>query len=92
MVFLLIPPDVRMTRIRARERDRYGDAILPGGRMHDQYVEFLTWAEQYDEGPPTMRSRSAHEAWLAALPCPVLRLEGVGSVPEHVEAILRYPA
>ena len=33
VVFLWVPPDVRIARLRARERARYGDAIAPGGPL-----------------------------------------------------------
>jgi hypothetical protein len=44
------------------------------------HVEFIEWAGRYDSGGPEMRSRAMHEAWLATLPCPVVRLEGDLSV------------
>lgn len=77
VVFLWIPHDARMRRLREREAGRYGqDAIGPGGCMHQQHAEFLAWAGAYDEGDLTMRSRRLHEAWLGQLKCPVLCLEG----------------
>ena len=60
--------------------------------MHDAFVEFMAWTAQYDDGDPTMRSRALHEQWLAALPCPVLRLDGTRAVAEmaaDVEAARR---
>jgi adenylate kinase family enzyme len=76
-IFLLVPTEVRLARLRAREIERYGHAaIAPGGPLHPGHVEFLDWAGRYDAGGPEMRSRALHEAWLAALPCARLRLEG----------------
>jgi len=76
VVFLFVPAPVRLARLRAREVGRYGQhAIAPGGALHGAHVEFLEWAGRYDTGGPEMRSRAMHEAWLAALPCPVVRLE-----------------
>jgi len=34
-----------------------------------------------------MRSRALHEAWLTALPCAVVRLEGARSPEEQLAAI-----
>jgi hypothetical protein len=89
-VFLVVPREVRLARLRARELERYGrDAIAAGGKLHQAYVEFLDWAGRYDEGGLEIRSRSLHEAWLAALSCVVLRLEGdrpVGDQLAQVEA------
>ena len=88
VVFLLVPTPVRLARLRAREIERYGrQAIAPGGALHEAHVEFLEWAGRYDTGDPEMRSRAMHEAWLAALPCSVVRLEGDVSVVEQRERI-----
>jgi adenylate kinase family enzyme len=77
LVFLLVPTPVRLARLRAREEQRYGaTAIAPGGPLHEAHVEFMDWAARYDEGDVAMRSRAMHEAWLAVIPTPVVRLEG----------------
>jgi adenylate kinase family enzyme len=84
VVFLLVPTPVRLARLRAREIERYGrQAIAPGGALHEAHVEFLEWAGRYDTGDPEMRSRAMHEAWLAALPCSVVRLEGDVSIEQR---------
>ncbi|HKW91003.1 MAG TPA: AAA family ATPase [Methylomirabilota bacterium] len=95
VVFLLVPTEVRLARLRAREQARYGTAIAPGGSLHEASAEFLEWAARYDAGDLEMRSRARHEAWLAALPGPVLRLEGDRPVAEQlarVEASMGAPA
>ncbi len=90
VVFLLLPTPIRLHRLTAREAARYGlDAIAPGGHRHDAFIEFMAWAAQYEEGAPTMRSRALHEQWLAALPCPVLRLEGIQAVEDSGAAVER---
>jgi adenylate kinase family enzyme len=44
VIFLRLPPDIRMARLRERERRRYGaDALAPGGRMHEAYEAFMRW-------------------------------------------------
>ncbi len=79
VIFLYTPPALRMARLVAREHERYGEAILPGGPMHAHHVEFVQWAEGYDRGDRSGRSLGRHETWLASLPCPVLRLDGAAS-------------
>ena len=73
VIFLVVPNEVRMQRLRARELRRYG---------HLLNVEFLEWANKYDTEGLEMRSRKLHEAWLKTLPTPVLRLEGDRPVDE----------
>jgi adenylate kinase family enzyme len=89
VVFLTLPPDERMRRLRAREGQRYGDAVAPGGSRHAACEAFLAWAAAYDAGGLEIRSLALHEAWLAALPCPVLRLSSLEPVHDLVEHVAR---
>jgi adenylate kinase family enzyme len=88
VVFLDVPAAVRMERLRAREWARFGEALLPGGAMHETNREFIAWAAQYDEGTQLGRSRPRHEAWLAGLAIPVLRLDGRQPVVALVDLIV----
>lgn len=90
VVFLLLEPDVRMSRLRAREEDRYGDALRDDHDTAKNSFEFLAWAESYDQPGPDTSNRQGHEAWLSSLTCPVLRLESAESVRHHVELIEQY--
>lgn len=88
VVFVVVPTDVRLARLRARERGRYGhEPIAPGGSLHEAHVEFLDWAARYDTGSPEMRSRAMHDAWLASLTTPSIRLDGDRPVDEQVKRI-----
>ncbi len=81
VVFLRTPTDVRIARLRAREAQRYGAAaIAPGGSRHKECEAFIAWSADYDTGTIAGRNLARHEAWLAKLPCPVLRLEGTEPV------------
>ena len=93
VVFLYIPADLRMARLRAREITRYGEAaISPGGAMHAGSTAFLQWAAGYDESDleegSEYRCLRVHNAWLAALPGPVLRLEGAATVEANLARVL----
>ncbi|HEX8064038.1 MAG TPA: hypothetical protein VF535_12590 [Allosphingosinicella sp.] len=88
IVFLEVPTQVRLERLRRREQARFGDALLPGGAMHETHCEFIEWAAKYELGTEPGRSRPRHERWLAGLDRPVLRLDGTRPTGELVEAIL----
>jgi adenylate kinase family enzyme len=90
IVFLEVPTDIRMERLRRREQDRFGKALLPGGAMHETHREFIDWAARYELGTEPGRSRPKHEAWLAGLDRPVLRLDGTRPTGELVAEILAY--
>ncbi len=91
VVFLLVPCEVRLERLRERERRRYGKVALePNGVMYAAHIEFLEWAAQYDDGPVTMRSLAAHREWLSRLTCPILELRGEARVVDHLDEIERH--
>ncbi len=80
VIFLSAPTEVRLARLAERERRRLGSAIDPGGALHPHHLDFLAYATAYDTGVFTSRLtgryRARHEAWLTALPCPLIRLDG----------------
>jgi adenylate kinase family enzyme len=85
VIFLFVPQEIRMARLQAREQRRFGqEALAPGGAMHAAHVAFMNWAAGYDEGGDDIRSRRRHEQWLAALPCPCIRLAGLLTVEEQL--------
>lgn len=88
VVFLTLAPSVRLARLRARERRRYGARIAKGGDLEVNYRGFLDWAMSYDEPGSVGRSRAAHEAWLATLDQPVIRLDATPPVAELADAVL----
>jgi adenylate kinase family enzyme len=90
VVFLLVPTAERVRRVRAREVERYGaEALEPGGARHGASSAFVAWVERYDIASVDERSRAMHEAWLARLPCQVLRFEGVAPVDAMVGEVRR---
>ncbi len=84
VVFLHIPHELRMSRIMAREKIRYGDAIAEGGAMRAHHLEFVEWASNYDTADESMRSLRLHQQWMATLPCRCIRLEGDLSTEERL--------
>ena len=89
VVFLHTAQTVRLRRLRAREAKRFGaDAVAPGGWRHHEMEDFIEWAARYDEGGLDVRSFQKHQAWLAALPCRVLRLDGERPAPELVKDVV----
>lgn len=89
VVWLNVPTEVRLARLARREQLRYGrEAITPGGVLHVAHQDFLAWAADYDHGLRAGRNRQRHEAWLAELPCTVLRLDGSQPVRSLVREVL----
>lgn len=88
IVFLRVPTELRLERLRRRERARFGDALLPGAAMHETHREFIAWAAHYEDGTLPGRSLPRHERWLAGLAKPVLRLDGILPTDELVRSVV----
>lgn len=80
VVFLYVPTEIRMRRLREREARR--------GSMDE---DFLEWASHYDAGTLEGRNLPRHEAWLKTLHCPVLRLDGTLPVADLVRRVIAAP-
>lgn len=80
VVFVVTPTPVRLERLTAREKARFGERIAPGGDMHEIHVAFRNWASQYDDPNFSGRNRAWHERWLSGLKLPVFTVEGTQSV------------
>ena len=87
VVFLYLTSDVRLARLRERERERFGAAIDPGGSMCDQHRAFLRWATGYDTGL-SGRTLETDANWLAQLGCPVVVMTGECPTNDQVRHIL----
>ena len=82
VVFLSLPHDLRVRRLRDREIARYGEVN----------EAFIAWAAGYDDDPPTSptRNRRRQLEWLSTRRCPVLRLEGDLTVSERLTQALEH--
>ncbi len=88
VVFLWIPQELRLARLKIREISRYGEeALSPGGWFHKNHVEFMEYASSYDSGGLDIRSRQLHEQWLSTIPGPVLRIEEPLSIGELISTV-----
>lgn len=88
VVFLYLPPTVRIERLKQREQQRYGAALDNDPERRQHYEAFLAWAAQYDDPTFTGRSLTIHNQWLQKLACPVLRLEGDITLEQKIAKVL----
>ena len=88
VLFLKAPTEIRVQRLRTRERERFGAALDAGGALHDTHREFIAWTALYEAGTEPGRSRPRQENWLARLETPVLRLDATRPVAELVEEVV----
>lgn len=96
VVFLLLPPHIRINRLKKREHERYGDIIYTDPERKKQYEDFLRWAGGYDDnttksrlGKGSGRTLEAHRNWIKKLDCKFLEISGDMTVEERIEIVTK---
>jgi len=87
VVFVYVPQEIRLERLKKREQERYGKRTLPGGDRYGETKAFLEWAAAYDSGTRNGRSLPRHNAWLEKITCPVLKITN-DSLEDSVNTVL----
>lgn len=89
VVFLYLPPDIRLKRIIDRERLLYGARISTGGDMETSHTEFMTWTAGYDDGTAAgTNTLPLHEAYISTVPS-LLRIQKPMTTEEQLNLVLR---
>lgn len=86
-VRLVTDTELRIRRLRERERGLWGTRIAPGGDMYWHHLEFIEWAKAYDTGDAAVRSKAKHDAWQKTLPCEQMVLDGADDLEENCQAV-----
>ena len=90
LVYMHLPVEIRIERIKAREIKRFGARVLPGGDMHQAHLDFLAWVREYEHGDDTRRSVAMHQKWLKRVDIPILRVEEAASIETLLQKIEPY--
>ncbi len=91
VVYLWVPTDIRIDRLRKRESERFGKtALSPDGNRYENHKEFMEWAAGYDTGGLDTRSRARHQEWLKGISCDIIRYEGEISIDHVVSEIFEH--
>ncbi|WP_406843703.1 AAA family ATPase [Flavobacterium soyae] len=89
VIFLHIPPEIRMERLKKREFERYGNVIYTEPERIKQFEDFISWASDYDDSKGiASRNLKAHEKWLKTLNFPILKISGDLTVSQRIGLIL----
>ncbi len=79
-VYIQVPKDIRMERIKKRSLDKFGDRAMPGGDLFEKERRFFEMCANRDE--------HIAENWAKTLKCPVIRVDGLKTVEENVAIII----
>lgn len=78
-VWIEVPKEIRLQRIRNRSFQKFGSRMLPGGDLYEKEEAFFAMVEG--------RTENYVEAWIQTLHCPVLKVDGTKSVEDIVAFI-----
>lgn len=87
---LVTETDIRIERLRERERRYFGSRIEIGGDMHQNHCKFIEWAASYDNGGLDMRSKAKHDEWQKLLKCRQIVLDGSNDLEYNLEIVKKY--
>ncbi len=76
VIYLDVPLDIRMARIRQRALDKFGNRILPSGDMYEQEEKFFESAAK--KSPEKIKS------WLKTINCKIFHLDGTKPIDENI--------
>lgn len=79
VIYLSAPLDLRLSRIKKREYDRFGERVLKGGDMYEQQKVFHNFV--------AARTTEKIEKWLNTLSCRVIKLDGSKPIDDNAEFI-----
>ena len=81
VVYIKVPKNIRMERIRNRSFRKFGNRMLLGGDLYEKEESFFKMSEEREE--------SYVENWLNTLNCPIITLDGEKTAKENLELILK---
>ena len=81
IVWLRVPRDIRIQRVKARSFQKFGARMLPGGDLYQQEAQFFHMAQS--------RPERFVEEWVTSLDRPVLQIDGTRSVEENTNLIIQ---
>lgn len=84
---LVTDSKIRIERLKTREKQKFGERIMPDGDMYAQHMEFLEWARKYDTGGANMRSKAGHDEWQKLLLCKQIVLNGADALEENFSKV-----
>ncbi len=76
IITVVTPTEIRIKRLKQRELQRSGNRIRPNGDMFNKHMEFIRWAEKYDTGDTSIRSKQLHDEWLKLISCKKIVVDG----------------
>lgn len=80
-VYIDVPKEVRMNRIRQRSFQKFGERMQPGGDLFEREQCFFDLVQNRTDEPILK--------WMDSMGIPVIRIDGLRSVEENLERVMQ---
>lgn len=80
VIYLKVPLEIRLKRVKQRAYDKFGDRVLEGGDMYEQEQEFFDSI--------VMKTLKKTDEWVKCIPCPIIYADGAKPIDETVGLLL----
>ncbi len=89
IIFLYLPNEIRIERLKKRELERYGNIIYTDEKRAKQFSDFIAWATDYDNDTGLAnRTLKAHQTWLTQSQSSILEIIGNPPLDKKMELVL----
>lgn len=79
VIYIHVPLDIRIDRVKQRSFNKFGTRILEGGDMYDQEQKFFKFVAS--------RTMDKTDLWLQSVTCPIIHIDGTNSVENNIKII-----
>lgn len=80
VVWIEVPRNIRLQRVRNRSFQKFRDRILPGGDLYEPEEWFFDFVKS--------RAEDTVDQWVQTLDCPVIRVDGTKPVEDNVDFVI----
>lgn len=80
VIYLKVPLEIRLKRVKQRSYDKFGDRVLEGGDMYEQEQEFFDSI--------VTKTLEKTDEWVKCIPCPIIYVDGTKPIDETIGLLL----
>lgn len=79
IIYIKVPLDIRMERVKNRAYKQFGNRILKGGDLYEQEQKFFKFVETW--------TMDKTDLWLKTQTCPIIYLDGTKSIEQNLKIL-----
>lgn len=79
-IYVSVPKEIRMKRVRERSYAKFGDRVLQGGDLYEKEEAFFNVVKK--------RTDKTVTDWLETLDIPIIKVDGTVPIDENINALL----